>query len=233
MLTETAVLDYIKQNLGHPVMQIEISDDQILNYVKTYTLPYFSRYKPLRQYITINLAEHPELKINETTFKIPQDDDHELITIIDVIPPQSAFMIANYPINPFPSWAHLPDHLLNITRALTQYKYSLFNFSWRFLRPDKLQVLPKLGQDWFVILGAFVHSFDTIPVDWERHFLELALADIYDYIASLRIKYQNYSTPYGDINLNADYFQTKASEKRQAVLEKLRRTRPLKICYVR
>jgi len=233
MLTESMVLDYIKANLGHPVMQIELNDDQILEYVKKFTLPYFSKSKPLELYTLVNLEEHPELKVNETTFKLPPNYEHKLIGIIDVIPPMNAYFINNWPYNPLPSWNTLPEHLLFMTKSLTQTKYSMYNFTWKYFYPDKIQILPKLNMSYWLVHGAFTHSFETIPTDWERAFLDLALADIYDYIASLRVKFQNYTTPYGDINLNWDYFQNRANEIRQRVLESLKKTRLLKYCYVR
>jgi len=233
MLTESLVLDFIKKNLGHPVMQLEISDDEILEYVRNYTLPFFSRFKPYQQYVVIDLEKNPEYKIDDTTFRIPLDPNHKFISIVNVLNTLGDYFINSYPYNPYPTWNALPDYLLSMTKSLTQMKYSVFNFTWKYFPPDKLQILPKLDRSYYTVLGAFVHTFDTIPTDWERHFLDLALADICDYIASLRVKFQNYTTPYGDINLNWDYFQNKAENLRNKVLEKLEKTRPLVYCFVR
>jgi len=233
MLNETLVLDYIKRNLGFPVMQIEISDDDIINYVKNYTLPFFSRYKPLEKYTVIDLEKNPDLQIDDTTFKIPPDPNHKLLAVTEVIPSMAAYMVSGFPINPFPTWQTLPNYLLQMTKALTARKYSLYQFTFQFIRPDKIKILPKLGESFYLLFATFVHTFETIHTDWERHFLDLALADICDYIASLRVKYQNYSTPYGDINLNWDYFQNRANEIRQRVLDDLRKTKSLVYVKVR
>jgi len=232
MLSETLVVDYIKRNLGFPVMQLEITDDDIVTYVRNYTIPFFSRYKPYEQYIVLDTTKEG-VKQEDGTYKIPLDPDHTLISIVDVVPTMSAYFASNFPYNPMPSWESLPEHFLKMMKSLTQQQMSMFAYTWKLIPPDKLYIMPKQNYDFLVIHGAFTHTFDTIPLDWERHFLDLALADIYDYIASLRVKYQNMTTPYGDINLNWDYFQNRAENLRNRVLEDLRGAKLLKYCYVR
>jgi hypothetical protein len=201
--------------------------------VKTYTLPYFSKFKPYIQYLVVNLENNPELRIDASRFKIPLDPNHELLSIVDVLRTQASYFVNNYPYNPFPSWGNLDNYLLKVMKSLTTIKYSIYNFTWQYYRPDTIQILPAIDESYYIIKGAFVHTFDTIHTNWEREFLDLALADIYDYIASLRVKYQSYTTPYGDINLNWDYFQNRANDLRQKVMEKLGKTRFLRYCYVR
>ena len=235
MLSETLVVDYIKRNLGAPVMQLEITDEEIINYVKNYTIPLFSSYKPYEAYLTIDLSRNPEYRINDNTIRIPLPDDRKLISITKVLPTLGDYFISGFPYNPMPSWRSLGDYLLNMTKSLATYKMTSFSFTWKFIRPDKLIILPKMAtqKSFFTIFATFTHTWDTIPTDWERHFLDLALADIYDYIASLRVKYQNYTTPYGDINLNWDYFNNKASELRSRVIQDLQQTKPVIYGFVR
>jgi len=223
MVTETTILDYIKGILGAPVMQLELTDDEIIHWVKIYTLPFFSQYKPLRKILVVDPFTTP---MNEDgTFTLPKDPNHELIGIEKIIPDITSYLTFGYPYVPIPSWDTLPDVLLGILKAHTARKYSMMNFTYRFLRPDKLQIIPT-PMSTYGIIGLFVHSFETIPGDWERDFLDLALSDVMYRIASTRLKYQNLQTPFGEINLNAQDLKAEANEIKQKVLEKLQGAKP-------
>jgi len=223
MVTETTLLDYIKGILGAPLMQIEMTDDEIIHYVKTYTLPFFSQYKPLRKILVVDPFDTP--MNDDGTFELPIDPEHDLIGIEKIVPDITSYIMFGHPYIPFPTWNMLPDMLLQILKSNTARKYSFMNFTYRFFRPNKLQIIPQ-PMNTYGVIGLFVHSLETIPGDWERDFLDLALSDIMFRIANLRLKYQSFQTPFGEINLNAQDLKNDANEIRQRVLERLQGARP-------
>jgi hypothetical protein len=44
MLSESTILEYVKDNLGWPFMHLELTDEQILEYVQKHTIKEFSYY---------------------------------------------------------------------------------------------------------------------------------------------------------------------------------------------
>jgi len=223
MLTPEIVLDYVKRNLGFPYNFIEITDEDILSYIRNYALREFSRYKPYVYTYFIT----KDMKISDDTFRIPLEADHEILSIKKIIPDMSAYMIPGYQINPFPSFDRMPEFHLKNMKAGTQYTMSWYNFSFEFLPPDRIRIIPNM-LDSFAVRANLIHlpDFSTIPEDWSKIFLDLALANVLEYVASIRSQFQNFSTPFGEIPVSSENMLSRASDIRSRVIETLRGARP-------
>ena len=67
MLNDGKVLSYVKQNLGFPFMFIELTDDQMLDYIREFTVSEFSYYFPDTNTIGYNLAVAIQSVMDHTT----------------------------------------------------------------------------------------------------------------------------------------------------------------------
>ena len=232
MLTDTRVLDFIKKRLGFPVNVIELRDADILDTVKKQTIPLFSQYVPDVNEILLDINDPNVQTDDETVYFINDPDNAQIIDVVKVIPTSNVLYAYGWPImgTTNPSLEEAADVLLQLTKTETALIYSPNWPAWRFYPPNRLRIIPKSTSyvgNLFVIRYEREHPrFETIPAVYERDFLDLALADIYDYIAAIRMKFTNYTTPWGEASLNWDMLQSKATEIRDRVLERLRRRPP-------
>jgi len=103
MLNPDRVLKFVKTNLGFPFHQIEKPDEEILDYIKEFTIREFSYYAPekkkLHLDVTIDSIKVPGLK-NEYYLNDPEGI--EILNVISLIPPLSNLMINGHPpIGPY------------------------------------------------------------------------------------------------------------------------------------
>ena len=82
------VLSYIKLMLGAPINLVEISDSDIIEFLKEHVLPVFSQYSPLKRWVYLG----PEHMIVDQKpgqprfrFKIPKEIDEPIVDVLEVI----------------------------------------------------------------------------------------------------------------------------------------------------
>jgi predicted DCC family thiol-disulfide oxidoreductase YuxK len=233
MLTKTFLLNYIKTRLGHPYLGIEISDDMLWDIVVHHTIPTFSTYVPTVAFKELTAADRDPQ--NPTLYYL--NDEDGVITVKDVVLPMSSAFVVGHPWIFIPSFEDLPNQIMDIMKARTVERYSLFRHQWEFIPPNKLYIYPTRLTGLtatFYVRYEKNHPSDlsTIPVDFVRDFCDLALADIYDVIADMRSKYATLSTPFGEITLNADALSSKATELRDRIIERLQSLPPNTIVEV-
>ena len=56
MLNKSLVLNYVKKRLGFPYTIIELSDEDIMEYINLYTIPIFSKYFPYKKWLSLYLG---------------------------------------------------------------------------------------------------------------------------------------------------------------------------------
>ncbi len=219
MLTELKVWNFIKQRFGIPYTFFELNYDQTIWYIKNYTLPYFSRFVPYKTFRRFS----PELKITNSTWKLPVDDNESVISVVKIYQPNN-LVIVGYPIQPIVSgYDAVINYLYDITEAEVSAKYTkVTNLQFEFIPPNLVKIVPVQDLSNCVVELELVHKdFTTIPAQFERYFLDLAVADIKDVLADIRSKYSEITTPFGTINLNADSLKSEAEQIRSYVIERL------------
>ena len=102
MLNQSRVLQYIKMNMAFPFQFIEYTDDQILEYISTYTLREFSYYVPDKVTIGYNVqlaANKVPGKANE--YYIQDEDGLEILNVSNIFFSQTNLLISgNPPLGP-------------------------------------------------------------------------------------------------------------------------------------
>lgn len=225
MLTDDAILDYVKTNLGFPFMHLELEDEQILEYVKRHTIKEFSYYSPQVWKIPLNL-ELDRNKVpgvgNEWYIHDPQG--LEILNVVDFYSSKGDLYLHGHPpIGPM-SMGELPEWALAVNNAMTTKMFSSFDYTFEFRHPNIIRISP-VNNTMGTITVEYERQqpcdFSGIQNDVQSYFKKLALADIMIVIGRIRKRYSgNLRTPFGEIPLESDIFD-EGKEMKREVIEKM------------
>ena len=219
ILTPQSVLTYIKLNLGFPYKSLEHTDDTILNYITTYTLLKFSEEFPQEAYLAIGEQDKGPNTLNEYLLKDP--DDRQILSVVDVFIPREHVWLFGYSWDLMPSLESVYIDTLTNTEASLKQSVSLLKKSWTFIPPNRLIVVPAIFQTPLLVKYHRTHAkdFSSIPPLHAHTFLQMCLADVLDWFASVREQYQSVETPFGTITLNPEALRERAREIREELRE--------------
>ena len=219
------IIDYIKNEMGADVMALELSDQEIIKKIQDHVLPEFSAYDGLHRYYKMDenmiLSKDPiyQYQIKDYPYKI--------FRVKNVI------YQANY-INYSQAFANVNSG--DVTDFLVRQNYldisamARADNTWRFIAPDIFQVTKAAYSyltDNFVLELDVCHNDPvTISPGMYDSFRDLAASYIMNVIGKIRKKYNNFNTPFGNIQLNADELIADAKELRQKTLDNMMRTPP-------
>lgn len=228
-ITDNAIVDYVKRNLGFPVAVLEISDSDILHVAKTYTLPFFSQYVPDKTQVFV--TNQNLVPGSSNVFEIPDPDESAILDVVAVI----GNVVYEYP----QSMMFMPSDPATFVQGLTVWEakqlYSQTWISYQFIPPNMVRIYPNTNMhpDFIVRYTRQHASWSTIPVFYHRDFLDLCLSDILAQVGAARTKYSQYSTPFGEISLNGDSLLSRSTELRDRIVEHIKRRPPDTVVYVR
>lgn len=219
LLTPQTVLTYVKLNLGFPYKALEHTDDTILNYIKTYTLLKFSEEFPQEAYLKVE--EKDKIPGTENEYLLRDPDDRQILSVCDVFIPREVAWALGYTLDILPTLESVVNVTLDNTEASLKHSVSLLKKSWTFIPPNKLIVVPALFQVPLLVRYQRTHAtdFSTIPPLHAHLFLQMCLADVLDWFASIREQYQSVETPFGTISLNPEALRERAREIREELRE--------------
>lgn len=229
MLNSAKVLKYIKLNLSYKTNFIELEDNEIMDYVKEFTLTEFSSFFPDKNSITLDL-EIPSNKVpnKSNEYYIFDPDGLEIINIIGMYPEMSEYLMAGYP--PFGplGFGDIATWALETEAAGWVHKFSSFKLVGEYKHPNILVVSPydftnrRVTVEYERIQPV---DFSRIPNEQQMIFMQLALADIMIVIGRSRQKYAdgNLQTPFGNIPLSAGIFDEGVNSKKE-LIEQLKAT---------
>jgi hypothetical protein len=224
MLNSARVLKYIKSNLGGYRLKIELTDEEILDYVKEFSLRTFSKYIPDVGRTVIsptNPNTHDSLITNK--FFIEDEDGLEIIGVKELVDNLSGDLVLGHPYVGVYSYDELPSWTLQVDRARSAKLFSLWDVTFDFQPPNIIEVWPTPTQS-FCVIYERIHNedFSTIPIDLQDEFLRLCLADIKIQVGQVRSKYGGgaLNTPFGSIPLGSEILSEGKDERRE-IIEKL------------
>jgi len=221
MLNEQRVLAYVKDNLAFPFMHLELTDEQIMEYVKDYTLREFSYYVPDKNTISLSLSNDSYKvpgKGNEYYIEDPQG--LEILNVVDFYTNASDYYMHGHPpLGPM-SMGEVKNWALSVSNAMTVKMFSSFDYTMEFKHPNIIRISPEptgtLGTIAIEYERQQPKDFSKIPNDVQLNFLKMALADIMIMIGRIRKRYGGGSlrTPFGEIPLESDIFDEGRDMKR-------------------
>ena len=225
-MTNLQLFNAIKRRLGVPYTFFELDFQDVVAILHEKTFRYFSQWIPARAYVTIN-AKTARVEGLKGTYTIPTDKD--IVTIIDIYPSNSD-LVVNYPLTPINSNFEQSTQMVvqNLEAIPNLETSSALHYTWEFMLPNMIKMFPdSFGFQMMVVHFEYVHdSLETIPNTFGGDFFNLILADIYDTLADIRGKYQQVSTPFGDIQLNSDTLRSQAENLRSSIYERLQSIPP-------
>lgn len=199
----TNAIDYIKQNLGVPINDIELTDDELINYLKEHVLPEFSIYSPHFKWVQITNAATVDVpnNFNNFTYRIPIPVGYEISDVRQVYFQDEGIFDFN-----FSTFLVDPRDIV-MSSVLSDLLDSLqVTQSFQFLKPDILRFdEPLTGQLTIAELEVVHNSPETIDTDLYRIvFKKWCLAEIIGLLIARRSKFENLTTPFGSLNLNVN-----------------------------
>ncbi len=229
MLNEQRVLSYIKDNLAWDFMQLELTDQKIIEYVRDHTRREFSYFVPDKNTISLDLSQAYNRvagKGNEYYIEDPQG--LEILNVVDFYTRNSEYYLHNHPpLGPM-SMGELPEFALAVSNAMTVKMFSSFDYTIEFKHPNIMRISPQPTGSINVVAVEYERQqppdYSGIPNDVHLNFLKLALADIMIVIGRIRKKYGagNLRTPFGEIPLGDEIFE-EGKELKRDQLEYLER----------
>jgi len=222
------LLVYIKTGLGQPINQLELSDDDIYKYIKEHVIPEFCSSFPeiiWTQILSgdILLADHYGKTYNQNTYEIYNPDNRKIVRVMNAYYNKEGILDTG---------AH---GLTNTTDASFQNVISTMQESidssqaFLFIEPNIISFSKPLeGNSAVIEVGVeYEHDFVRMPnYLYTKCFRKLAFAAIIRYVIALRNKYQNLSTPFGQLNLNVPELQIQADKLEQDAKDVIDRHTP-------
>lgn len=219
------VIDHIKTELGADVMQLELDDQTIIEKIQMHVLPEFSAYDGLHKYYKmteaciINTDPVLEYEFKDFPYKI-----FEVKNKIDKANYIQFDQIYSQSIS-----GDITDYLVR-QNYLDMASIARADNTWRFIAPNKFQVTKAafsyITDEFILELDVCHNDPTTISPGLYDSFRDLACSYIMNAIGKIRKKYNNFNTPFGNIQLNADELIQDARDLRQRTLEELKRTPP-------
>lgn len=228
MLTQSEVLNFVKSNLGWPFMHLELTDEQILDYIVENTLKEFAYYVPQVWKIGLNL----DLDANKVPgvaneFYIYDPQGLEILNVIDFYTQTGELYLHGHPpLGPM-SPGELPGWALQVENAMMTKMFSSFDYTCEFRHPNILRISPLPSGTLGIITVEYEreqpHDLSGVPNDLHQYYKKLALADIMITIGRIRKRYGgNLRTPFGEIPLE-DSILDEGKEIKRETLEILER----------
>ena len=227
MLSINDVLDYVKTNLGFPFMHLELTDQQIIDYIKKNTVKEYSYYIPQVSKVPLN-TNLASSKVPGTAneFYIWEPLGLEILNVIDIYTSASdLYFYGHPPVGPMCS-GELGEWALSVHNAMTTKMFSSWDMTFEFRHPNIVRISPANGN-----LGIISVEYERqqpddlsgIPNDLQMYFKDLALGDIMIVIGRIRKRYSGQMhTPFGDIPLEAEIFE-EGKELKSKTIETLER----------
>jgi hypothetical protein len=229
MLSINDILEYVKINLGFPMLHLELEDNQIINYIQKFTIKEFSYYIPDKNTVPLNTnLESSKVPGKSNEYYIWDPEGLEILNVIDIyLKPSELYFLGHPPIGPM-SLGELKDWALATSNAMMLKMFSSYDYTFEFKHPNIIRISPALNTNLGVISIEYERQqppdLSGIPNDLHTYFKDIALADIMIMLGRIRKRYSNgnLKTPFGDIPLESDIFD-EGKELKSKTLETLER----------
>jgi hypothetical protein len=191
-MTATQVLRYLNRNLGSMLQEIELTKDEMMRVIFQESLPIYSKYFPYKYRTTVNNSNFNPGSLN--TYIIPNTDNLEIIGIHKVfISNMAQFGSTMIPLSYNPFETQIFNDYVSMT---------VTPVTWQYLPPNQITVFPKIVNYQEAILEVkAIHPkhLKTIPMNMRDEFLRLCLLDVLVSLYPLRHRFENFTTPYGNV----------------------------------
>jgi len=219
------LIQYIRYQLGS-INQLEITDDELRNYIKEHTLLDFSNHSPNKLWVLITDSNRmpfnptiPDRIMDEDTYKIPLSNENDYIINVEnaYYRKGTSDFFDEYP---YMLQTDPRDVVMNNTMS-TMLDYLDTVQYYQFMPPDTIVFGERLGGVGVILELNIVHTnLDNIKRDiYQNLFKKMALRDTLQMIIANRSKFQQLSSPFGEISLNIEFLEKKLDKIEQDIQE--------------
>lgn len=216
------VLEYIKLFLGVPVNLLEISDDDLIGYLKRQVMPLFSQWAPAKKFTYITSANQIAMTSGSPQFRyrIPIESGDYIVDILEALPLRDVSIVDTYGgalIN-----AQMTMDMVIANSYIDAVRSMQVRNTWEFVPPDTI-IFDQEVTACAVVYNTPHSTLDTVRPDlFHKAFKPLCLGYTKMWVASMRSKFEGLATPFGQLNLNYDRLQTEGQtsiDNATAILE--------------
>ncbi|MCK9556060.1 hypothetical protein M0R36_09640 [bacterium] len=217
MLSKQKTLRYIKNTLALPFNKIELTDDKIWEYLIDFTIPEFSSYWPDKRIIGYNFTDLTNHAMVPYNYYFRDPEGNSVLSVLEIIPSHDV-VVQKHPYIGILNFEQSVPYVESIEEAGLMYRFGYYTFSFEFIHPNIIRVSGAIPTTSAIIYER-VHPSDLYTIDghMEKYFLKFCLADIKILLGNIRTKFQNLTTPYGEIPINAGIKDEGMTEKREVI----------------
>lgn len=226
--TWQTLLMRIHDELGSGNSKLEITDRQIIETIQLQVMPVFSSYSDNIRYYKMStdriVSESPIL-----TYQFDDNMEYGIAEIKNIIMDMSQTRLDyDYMATSYINSGDITDYLMK-QNYLQMSESTMAPTTWKFVRPNQIQLTKGAysytdEKGFIVEYGAIHKSPETIDSGLWQEFQDLCVAYIMIKVGKIRKKFDNFSTPFGQVVLNADELINEGNQLRQITLDKLNRT---------
>jgi len=228
------VISYIKLGLGAKVMKLEYSDDELVEIINEHVIPFYSKYDKHMIYYKFTRSHlvNPDSPVQ--TYQFDDDFNYKILDIEGKIDINSLW--DDYNVSQFAtSSGDITDYL-----ALKNYQhiYEMIQpvDNWKFMPPNQIQMImgnsvmseaSACGGYGFIACVNTVHKTPlTMEPTYYDYFKDLCLAKIKIVIGNIRTKFEDFSTPQGQIRINGTELKNEGEALWDRTIQAIENTPP-------
>lgn len=235
------ILTAVKLKLGADLNLLEMSDDQIIEGLKSNVVPYISQYAPLKKFTYIDDTDRLPHQEGASRWTYQIKTENYIIDIFDVYARVTGY--GEYHDDPFYGTKYAAG---NVRGSLSAYAGGTMDVygggmiqmainnayldmaasfmprnTWEFISPNIL-IFDQHVVRAVIVYNTVHENINSMPPDiYHTMFKPYCIGSVCEWVSALRSKYENLSTPFGPINLNWQKLEQDGKELKQEVQQKL------------
>jgi hypothetical protein len=222
------ITSYIRSQIGS-INELEISDDELINHLRDHVLPEFSIFSPAKLWVLLSECDRvpvnpldPDMQdktYDEDTYTIPLPEDVEIVNVENAY-----FRKGAAGDDAFREYSHIyqsdpRDTVMNNTFT-TMMDYLKTVQYYEYLPPNTILFGHSISEGIILELHVYHVKLETIKRDiYTNLFRHMAVKSIIEMIIANRSKFQQLSSPFGEIGLNIEFLERKAEKLEQKIEE--------------
>jgi len=225
MLSWSAILQRVKEELSLPFQELEKTDEEIVDYLRRNAVKKYSTYFPQKWRLTLDCSD-PTIYVPHRTseYYLVEPDDREIFNVTEFIPQFGNNLLLGHPYLGAWTYEELESWHLQTMRANNLKLWSNFNYNTEFITPNRLRITPRFnGTATIEYERAHDPELSTIIADHYDLFTDLCYGMFGMMIGRIRKKYAPVQTPFGEIQINADDIFNDAKEVYDKCMDKMER----------
>ena len=226
--TWQVVLGRIHDELGSGNTKLEITDRQIIETIQQQVMPIFSSYSDITEYYKMT-ASHIISNNPILVYKFGVDMEYGVAQIKKLIMDSNQTRIdQNIAQDMYTNTGDISDYLVR-QNYLQMAEMTIAPNTWKFNRPNQIQITRGISSyadplEFIVEYGAAHISPETIDSGLWQEFLDMCVAYLLIKVGKIRKKFNVITTPFGQMELNADEMIQEGNALKQNVMDRLNRT---------